>query len=194
MAALLLLGACDRVQAPTAEEPSPAFDFTNGPPTPGPFVVRIAGQRVFFFNADENSGLLSLHFPSDIFLCGGGAIQNLADAEFVVTPSEKVTALIEDEDGAVSIYGTADLSEAFGPGGFLSDIPLFCSFLNGPKKIAEGTARRVSVFSGQSFSASWTGTLTETGGNPVRYTEHLTFRIDPQTGAQTDVTSSIGLH
>ena len=173
-----------------------AFDpaFAQGA-SPGPIVAMLHDRPVFFFAADPDNNLLSLHFPPDVFLCGGGESFNLADIMFVTTPSavQSVLALIKDDDGAVQIFATADLSEALGPGGFLSDLPLMCAFMNGPKKIAEGTARRVSAFSGESFSASWIGTLTDIAGNPVRYSEHVVFTIDPHTDARTSVRESISL-
>ena len=201
---LLLLSAC-MVSLPGCDGAgttagvntvSPALDFTNGPLTPGPFILRIDGQRVFFFSADEKNNLMSIHFPLDVFLCGGGATPNLADAQFVVTPSEvqKVLALIQDGDGAVAVYGTSDFTEAFGPGGPLSDLPHMCAFMNGEKKLAEGTARRVSVFTTTSFSGAWTGTLTDADGHPVQYAEHQAFVVNPQTGVHTIVTATINLH
>lgn len=193
----LFLGGCDRTSPPTAAEaPRAEFTFTNGPPTAGPFVVRLGDAPVFFFSADEKQNLMSIHIPLDVTFCGGSAPRNLADIEFVITPSEvqRVLALILDDDGAVQIYGTADFTEAFGPGGPFSDLPHMCAFMNGPKKIAEGIARRVSAFSGESFSVAWTGTLVDAAGDPVRYSEHHVFVIDPQTGERTIVTSAIELH
>ncbi len=188
------LGACADARPPTAVDPPRAeLDFTNGPPTAGPFVARFADRLVFFFAADERRNLLSLHFPLDVDFCGGGATRNMADIQFVTTPSEvgQVLALIQDDDGAVAIYGTSDLVEAFGAGGPFSDIPHLCAFMNGPKKIAEGTARRVSVFSTNSFSGNWTGTLTDALGDPVQYAEHHVFVVNPRTGEQTFPTASI---
>jgi|GEM_PF-3371490 len=195
-AAVLFLGACDRTPMPTAvDPPRPDFNFTNGPPTAGPFVVRLGDAPVFFFSADEKKDILSIHIPLDVTFCGGTAPRNLADIQFVTTPSEvqRVLALIKDDDGAVQIYGTADFTEAFGPGGPFSDISLLCAFMNGPKKIAEGIARRVSAFSGESFSVSWTGNLIDATGDPVRYSEHHVFVIDPHTGERTITTSAIHL-
>lgn len=167
------------------------------PPTfPGPIVAMLQDRPVFFFAADVDKNLMSLHFSSDIFLCGGGSSFNLADITFVTTPSEvqAILALIRDDDGAVMIFNTSDLEEAFGPGGFRSDLPLMCDFINGPKKIAEGTVRRVSAFSGNSFSASWTGTITGTAGNLINYEERVVFTIDPLTGERTSRVEAIELH
>jgi hypothetical protein len=192
----LFLGACDRTLTPTAADlPRAEFSFTNGPPTAGPFVVRLADAPVFYFSADEQKDIMSIHIPLDVTFCGGSAPRNLADIQFVTTPSEvqRVLALIKDDDGAVQIYGTADFTEAFGPGGPFSDVPHLCAFMNGPKKIAEGTARRVSAFSGESFSVNWTGTLVDATGNPVRYSEHQVFVMDPHTGERTITTSAIHL-
>lgn len=195
-AAALFLGACDRTPMPTAVgPPRPEFNFTNGPAIAGPFVVRFADSPVFFFSADEKRDILSIHIPLDVTFCGGTSPRNLADIQFVTTPSEvqRVLALIKDDDGAVQIYGTADFTEVFGPNGPFSDIPHLCAFMNGPKKIAEGFARRVSAFSGESFSVAWTGTLVNATGDHVRYSEHHVFVMDPHTGERTITTSAIRL-
>lgn len=192
--AALSLGACDRTPAPT-DLPSVQFDFTNGPPTAGPFVVRLGDAPVFFFSADEKKNLMSIHIPLDVNFCGGTSPRNLGDIQFVITPSEvqRVLALIHDADGAVQVYATADFTEAFGPGGPFSDIPHLCAFMSGPKKIAEGIARRVSAFSGESFSVAWTGQLLDAEGGPLQYAEHHVFVMDPQTGERTITTSTIHL-
>lgn len=184
MAAMLWLGPAHQALA-------------QSPPTfPGPIVAILHDRPVFFFSVDPAKNLMSLHFPSDVFLCGGGASFNLADVTFVVTPSEvqRFLALIRDDDGAVMIFRSSDLTEAFGPGGFGSDLPLMCAFINGPKKIAEGTVRRVSSFSGESFSASWSGDITGTAGNIIHYAEQVVFTLDPQTGERTIVKEGIQLH
>lgn len=196
LAAALTVVACAPEPAPTElEAPAPEFNFTNGPATPGPFIVRLGDAPVFFFSADTKRDLLSIHIPLDVTFCGGSSPRNLADIQFVTTPSEvqRVLALIKDDDGAVQIYGTSDFTEAFGPGGPFSDIPHLCAFMSGPKKIAEGLARRISAFSGESFSVSWTGLLSNAAGEPVRYAEHHVFVIDPETGERTITTSSIQL-
>lgn len=194
-AAITLLSACDHAPTTVAES-SVAFDFTNGPLQAGPFVARIPNGPVFYFSADEGRDLLSIHFPLDVFFCGGGAAQNFANIELVTTPSEvqRVIALLKDEDGAVAVYGTSDFTEAFGPGGPFSDIPHLCAFMNGPKLLAAGTARRRSVFTTTSFSGNWTGTLMDSDGNSVQYAEHHVWVADPHTGVQTVVSSDIVLH
>ncbi len=192
-----LLAGCESPQGPAGspELLAPSYNFTNGPPTAGPFVARVADAPVLFINADVKNDLMSIHIAPDVFFCGGSSSFNLGDIQFVTTPSQvrQFIALIKDGDGAVAVYGTSDFVEAFGPGGPFSDIPRMCAFMNGPEKLVEGTARRTSVLSNTAFAVSWTGRLSDADGDDVGYSEHQTFLVNPVTGESSIPVSRIHL-
>lgn len=188
----LALGCADESPSPTAPdawaEGQPAQNFTNGPESPGPFILRVDGQLVQFINTDVESNRLSLHFPTeDLFLCGGSQIPaDPADAQFITTAAatEQFLVQIRNSESTVSIFSTADLAEA---GIEPFDLATFCNFINGPKKIASGTVNHVQNLSSTSFAVRWGGMLEGSDTQLYVYNEHLQLLVLPSGEVRTTV-------
>ncbi len=178
--AALALG-CSEPNAPTDSArgiAETAFNFTNGPDSPGPVVVRYEGVPYFILTNDPVGDLMGVHvIVTDNALCGGSQGPfNLIDQQFVDTPSEveQMTSLFKDSDNAVGVYGTADFNE------FFADP---CGFIEGPKKIAEGTSdfhRTESENANNNTRTSrWVGFLDGVDGNTYHFLDVQKFVEGP---------------
>jgi len=149
--------------------------------------VLIRGQAAtFLVHLDAERELLSVHAPSDV--CTTGPL-NIADAQFVVTPSAigQFIAQLKDENEQLAIYRASSFAEAGLSGSFdfaglgdIVDFTAFCNFLQGPQRVAEGVVRRASVFSNASFTATWTGEIQGVGGEDARLTERYQLGAEAQ--------------
>jgi hypothetical protein len=150
--------SCTERTAPTDAGPAGSYGFANGPSNPGPVVVRLNGVEVLGADNDPSRGLFALSTPTvDNPFCGGAALLGQVDIQRVFSPSA-VGQFVghQTSDGLhVAVYSTADFDEVFD-----SDFPIhttrFCSFISGPKKIAEGTARLEQIirFGAKEFQVS----------------------------------------
>jgi len=175
-AAAMCAASCDSTGPTAALAVRPSF-------AGGASVIR--GQTLSFLaHLDAERGLLSLHAPSN--LCTDGDI-NINDFQFVVTPStiEQFIARLSASAEQVAVYTAASFADAGMVGtaetagfGGIVDLEQFCSFLEGPTLVAEGTVLRVSNFSNASFVARWTGALTTPGGGTTTLTEVYQLRAD----------------
>ena len=110
---------------------------------------------------------------------GGLFSPDYADAPFSWA---KVWDLLKHLWIPVIIIGTAGTA---GFGG-LVDVAKFCGFLTGPKRIAEGTVRRISNFSNANFSVSWTGFIDGVDGQEWRLTEVYQLTADAHDPNNSD--------
>lgn len=188
----VLAGACDDISTPAEPGADPVVDptlsFADGPATPSPYIVRTPDAAVFFINTDPAKDRLSLHFHTDNnLICGGDAFFDVAERQVVTTPSQadEVLVLIKNRESHVSVYSTSSLAEAglapFNPA-------VFCSFINGPKKIASGVVDHVQTLSDVSFEARWGGELQGAEGATYGYNEHLVFQVLPSGESRTTQT------
>jgi hypothetical protein len=175
--------------------PGPSYSFINGPGSPGPMVVRVAGLPVFLVVNDPQRNLMSVHLDvSDNPICGAGGFDEF-DVQRVSTPSviEAFIAHRTADETSVAVYSTADFEEA----GFLTtgfDPSIFCSFIVGPKKLAEGTARyeRLAALPFE-ITDRWVGLLTGGDGTPIGYTDIQHGILDPSSGDFVRFTDNIVL-
>ncbi len=185
VAATLTMSCSDVwLTAPVDRGSHPAFDFTSGPSNPGPIVVRLAGVELAHVDNDPSRGLMMIQTPtSNNPLCGGTASLDQFDIQRVVTPNGGAVGHQVGTDQNTAVYGTADLGEAGFTGVFGTenlDPVVFCGFINGPKKIAEGPARWEQI--GQSNGANTIerrteGLLTAVAGGTLHLTDRQVVSV-----------------
>jgi hypothetical protein len=139
IATLLLLG-CTEGKAPTeAGDPTPpSNNFTNGPPTPGPLVLRVHEPDWFVFlfpdlraNLTASVGIVE-RFSA---FCEPGPITiPPQDLQFLFSPTGRLALLLQARDMPVLIYAGAIAGR---------DIDAFCTQLSTAPIIASGTAHIV---------------------------------------------------
>jgi hypothetical protein len=115
----------------------PSFNFTNGPPSPGPIIVRIADAGTRVISADLANNLLAIHGRvSGLSECTDASTRVPADIQIVNTPSDAqgFNLLLKGVDNDVAIYEGTDFSQLFP-----FDPVKFCGFIT----------ERVPLFSGQ---------------------------------------------
>lgn len=140
-----MLACQDSATSPTEAEfepPQPQFDFTNGPATPGPNIVRFSNQDIwgFFSSGSELVTILATDNGFDglggrLGCPAGTATFQPVNFQFLLSPS-----------GAVLFHGRAKevFAAVYDFTGLVFPAGLSCAFLSGPRKLAEGTAQRVS--------------------------------------------------
>ena len=187
-AALVLSAACsgtDSISSP-AFQVAPSASMVPGTAAASGAIVIRTEVTTFLVHLDAANELLSVHAPSTV--CGAGEL-NVADAQFVVTPSAigQFIAQIKDPDEQVAVYEASSFADAGLGGSFdfaglgdIVDFTAFCPFLTGPARVAEGTVRRLSNFSNASFVASWIGTIQGTDGQSYRLREAYQLGADAQ--------------
>jgi hypothetical protein len=117
--------------------PRPSFNFTNGPPSPGPFIVRIADAGTRVISADLANNLLAIHGKvSGLSECTDASTRVPADIQIVNTPSDAqaFAFLLKGVDNDIAIYQGTDFSQLFP-----FDPVKFCGFIT----------ERVPLFTGQ---------------------------------------------
>lgn len=116
---------------------TPSFNFTNGPPSPGPIIVRIADAGTRVISADLANNLLAIHGRvSGLSECTDASTRVPADIQIVNTPSDAqgISLLLKGVDNDVAIYEGTDFSQLFP-----FDPVKFCGFIT----------ERVPLYSGQ---------------------------------------------
>lgn len=182
--ALVPLVGCDTSPDPLAPTPPPATVRAEAPGNGGGAVVTRFQNTEFILVFDEKRELLAAHMPSTV--CREPGL-NPVDVMRVEKPSQVATvfAKVTSDDAVVSIYHATSPSDAgleatIHSYGFpnVVDFDAFCAFLEGPDRIAEGTVRRITTFTGASFHGRWTGTLQGTDGRDYRLTEVYQLNAD----------------
>lgn len=177
-------GEQEPATAPTDRQAGPSHSFVNGPSSPGPVVIRVSGVPVFLAVNDPDRNLMSIHLNvADNPICGTAGFDDV-DVQRVSAPSVIGTFIAHrmGDDTHVAVYATADFAEA----GFLStgfDPSVFCSFIAGPKRLGEGSARyeRLAALPYQ-ITDRWVGLLTADDGATIGYTDLQHGILDPSTG------------
>jgi hypothetical protein len=165
---------------------SPSANFTNGPGTAGPLVVRFQDGFFAILNVDETTNLQSvIGLPDDPtasaapFCDGAGAFEVL-DWQLVIHPSGPINALIQAGAVNVHIYDASAFGALFLAGDFCGAVSL--------PRIAEGKATLRNTDNDLTFSGTranafgWTasGTIQRFGdGRPVQYLDVARFAIGP---------------
>jgi hypothetical protein len=174
---LLFLG-CTEGKAPTEANPTgPSNNFTNGPPTPGPLVLRVHEPDWFVFlfpdlqaNLTASVGIVE-RFSA---FCEPGPITiPPEDLQFLFSPTGRLALLLQARDMPVLIYA----------GAVAGDIDDFCTHLATAPIIATGTAH--IVFNHQDLRAEASngyraqGTVELTAGGQAHFSGVVKFVTTP---------------
>jgi hypothetical protein len=194
---LLLLGAAvtlacsDRAPQPLVG-PRPAFDFTNGPASPGESGILRFNDLWLEVISDPVAGFKTIHgLPGSVddFCDGLGAIDE-ASIQVKTQSAGEVNSLVFNHAQDVQVF-------AYIPG-------RICLTLRGVTPVARGTVnwRRTDnnltptgTEGGRADSFGFTseGTLDAAGGGQVRYSDELRLVINPRTNELSVKVSNIGL-
>lgn len=169
---------------------SPAFNFADGPSSPGPYIVRInnSGSRVI--TTDPENGLLAIHGRvKNLSECTDASTRVPVDIQIVNTPSDAqgLTFLLTGTENDVAIYGEGDIAD-LAP----FDPAKFCPFINSTTPLYEGVVHYRLLRNGQgSLNFQWEGELTRlSDGAAVHYVERQHF-VAQGDGTGKWVTESI---
>jgi len=170
----LLMGCADRASLPLGAD-TPRYNFTNGPGSPGPNIVRIenAGSRVI--TTDPVTGLLAIHGKiKNLTACTNASTRVPVDIQIVRTPSDAqgLALLLTAQDNDVAIFDQGNIGD-------LSpfDPVKFCAFINTVAPIYEGVVHYDLHINGQgSQDFAWEGAVTRlSDGVAVPYVERQHF-------------------
>lgn len=191
LVAALAVSCGERSTVPTGS--SPAFDFTNGPASPGNSGIFRFQDGQFEIAVDVNAGLMSVHGLQNTIadLCRGLGQFDLMDFQVRPHRAGEVEALIVDQTSSVQIFPLG---------------PASCAYLSGAPVLYRGTAalhRTDNNYTptgsegGRANSFGWAaqGVLDDlVSGGLVSYSEEVRFVLNPQTGALTVAISNINVH
>jgi hypothetical protein len=197
VAAALVL-SCTEKTAPTEAapyRPPVAFDFINGPASPGNSGIFRFQDVVFEITFDFNAGLVSVHglLNTVADLCADLGEFDLMDLQLKPHSADEVNSLIVDRDSPVQIM-------AIPPEGLGES---FCADFSGAPVLYSGTATfretdnnetPTGSEGGRANSFGWTsrGVLDDlVNGGQVRYSEEVRLLINPQTEEFTSLVENI---
>ena len=151
------------------------MNFTNGPPSPGPNIVRIhnAGSRVV--TTDPTEGLLAIHGTvKDLAECTDASTRVPVDIQIVRTPSDvqNMALLLKAIENDVAIYDQGN------PGDLSPFDPVkFCAFIESVSPVYEGVVHYRLHINGQgSLDFQWEGQVTRVSdGTLFHYVERQHF-------------------
>jgi hypothetical protein len=171
----VLLAACGGDREPTSRDFRSAMNFTNGPPSPGPNIVRIANSGSRVITSDPAEGLVAIHGRvKNLEECTDASTRVPVDIQIVRTPSEaqNMAFLLKGVDNDVAIYDRGDPAD-LAP----FDPVKFCGFINSVAPVYEGLVRYRLHINGQgSLNFQWEGSLTRVSdGAAVHYVERQHF-------------------
>ena len=173
--ATLVLLACSDAGAP--EPISPSHDFTNGPATPGPLIVRLSEPDWFvFLFPDLGSQLTASVGIVERFsaFCDPAPITiPTEDLQFLFSPTGRVALLLQAKELPVIIYA----------GAISGSIEDYCAQLATAPIVARGTAH--IVFNHQDLSSEASngyraqGLVQLTSGGQARFSGVVKFVTTP---------------
>ena len=162
LAAVAMFAACSESIDPMGTDAS--LNFSNGPESPGPFVVREVETDFFIlFNDDRASRLVSLvrapDPPGDVIPCGGAQGLDEADLQQVFHDGGAINMLLTGEDVSVDVYERAAFLAALFEGGL-------CNAMLTVSPLARGSGD----FTAHDNDAFFSGTRTNAFGWSIRGT------------------------
>jgi len=162
LAAVAMFAACSESVDPMGTDAS--LNFSNGPESPGPFVVREVEIGFFIlFNDDRASRLVSLvrapDPPGDVIPCGGGQGLDEADLQQVFHDRGAINMLLTGKDVSVHVYERAPFLAALFGGGL-------CNAMLTVSPLARGSGN----FTAHDNDAFFSGTRTNAFGWSIRGT------------------------
>ncbi len=196
-AAVAMFAACSESVDPIGEDAS--FNFSNGPESPGPFIVREVETGFFIlFNDDRASRLVSLvrapDPPGDVLPCGGSQGLDAADLQQVFHDRGAINMLLTGDDVSIYVYERAPFLAALFGGGL-------CNAMLTVSPLARGSGDFTAhdndaFFSGtrtNAFGWSIRGTvIAVAGGDEFRYHNEYHGAVNPD-GELRHLTSRITL-
>ena len=158
---------------PTIAESSqaPSFNFTNGPTSPGPYIVRIEGQGSRVITTDPADGLLAIHGKvSGLSVCTDASTRVPVDIQIVRTPSDaqNMAFFLTATENDVAIYDRGNVGD-LNP----FDPAKFCPFIQNTVPVYTGVVQYRLHINGQgNLLFQWEGFLTRTSdGALLHYVE-----------------------
>ena len=172
----LLLFACGGSESPTEahDAAAPVFNFTNGPASPGPVVLRLQESDWFIFlfpdaraNLTASVGIVE---PFSAICESGPVTIPPEDLQFLFSPTGRLAVLVKGRDMPVVIYAGAMTN--------------FCTDLTSVPVIGTGTAKFVfnlADFNSESSSNGYRaqGTVDLTAGGQAHFSGVVKFVTTP---------------
>jgi hypothetical protein len=185
LAGLISFGCADNRSPTEGTQTDPSHNFTNGPPLPGPLVLRVREPDWFVFlfpdlraNITAQVGMVE-RFSA--FCLPGPITIPPQDLQFLFKRGGQISVLVQGRDMPVLIYEGAI---AGGP----DDIAEFCEQLATAPIIARGTAR--FVFNNQDLTAEASngyraqGIVELTAGGQAHFSGVVKFVVTPNGGTR----------
>lgn len=191
---VVILGACgapDGSIAPEREGRAPSLNFTNGPSSPGPYIVRIASSLSRVVTSDPTDDLIAIHGRvSGLSECTNTSTRVPVDIQIVRTPSDAqaMAFLLTGDDNDVAIYDTGNLGD-------LSpfDPTKFCPFIASTVPVFTGQVQYRLHQNGQgNLLFMWEGFLTRTSDGALFHYVEKQYAV-PVGGAVTFIIEDISL-
>ncbi len=159
--------ACDAPAPPSG----PSFNFTNGPASPGPYIIRIAGAGSRVITTDPDDGLIAIHGKvSGLAECTDASTRVTVDIQIVRTPADAqaINLLLVGDDNDVAIYDDGDVADLVP-----FDPDKFCPFIADNTPVYQGQVQYRLNQTGQgNLLFFWEGFLTRTADQAqVQYVE-----------------------
>ena len=172
LAAAIVVALFHSPTSPPITGPSSAeANFTNGPPSPGPNIVRIDNSLSRVISLDPEAGVFAIHGRvSGLTECTNTSTRVPVDIQIVRTPSDaqNLAFLLTGIDNEVAIYSGTDISQVspFDP-------EKFCPFIANTTPLYTGTVEYRLHQNGQgSLLFQWVGEVTRTSdGARFHYVE-----------------------
>ncbi|HEV8509438.1 MAG TPA: hypothetical protein VGQ48_03195, partial [Gemmatimonadales bacterium] len=188
----LMLACSDRAPLPLAAGPGPAFDFTNGPESPGESGILRFNDLWIEGIADPEAGYRAIHglVSLDDFCNAIGGL-NEVSLQVKTLHADEVNALVVEREQPVQVF-------AFVPG------PI-CTVLRGVTPIASGTVRWRRTDNNftatgseggraNAFGQRAEGVVNATAGGTLHYMAQILLLVDPKTEELTFKTRKVMLH
>jgi hypothetical protein len=189
----LLVAGCDVPAGlgPETEGPPPSLNFTNGPPSPGPYIVRIPGAGSRVITTDPEKGLLAIHGSvSNLSACTDATTRVEVDIQIVRTPSDVQSMILylTGRDNEVAIYGEGDPAD-LNP----FDPAKFCPFIATTTPLYTGNVQYRLHINGQgNLLFQWVGFVTRTADGATFHYVEKQYAV-PQGGTVQFIIEEISL-
>ena len=188
LAGALLVAAC---ASPDSLVTRPSFNFTNGPSSPGPYIVRIADAGSRVITTDPEDGLLAIHGRvSGLSTCTNASTRVPVDIQIVRTPSDaqEMALLLTGDDNDVAIYDHGNVGD-LNP----FDPAKFCPFIASEIPVYSGPVQYQLRINGQgNLLFIWEGFLTRTSDGATFHYLERQYAV-PQDGVVTFIIEDISV-
>jgi len=167
-------------------------DFTNGPPSPGPYIVRIenAGSRVI--TTDPADDLIAIHGQvTGLTACTDASTRVPVDIQIVRTPSDAqgMALYLEGSDNQVSIYGEGNIGDLtpFDPA-------KFCPFITQTTPLYQGNVEYRLHINGQgNLLFQWVGFVTRVSDGATFHYVEMQYAVPNPDGTLSFLIEDIQL-